>query len=156
VPTSDYVREALAERTGEVVLHLLTLNHPNMAAPLRVTDDTVQTVSRGDTFIAFPFDLQLVKNSNDAPPIGRLTISNVDRQIVLALRSLPLEPPLSVLIEIVLASAPNTVEASLVGFELRGANYDAQRVSGDLVLDVLDREPYPAIKYLPSNFPGVF
>lgn len=156
MPSSDFVREAQAERTGNVVTTLLTLDHPNIGTPLRVTDDKVQTISRGETFIPYPFSARLARNSADTAPSAQLAIGNIDRQIVLALRALPLEPPVSVLIEEVLSSDPEVVERSMAGFELRSADYDAQRVTGALVLDTLDREPFPAIKYLPSTCPGVF
>ena len=156
MPSSTFTAAALAERTGEIALELLTLTHPNMAVPLRVTSDSVQTISNGNVFIAYPFAITLARSSNDSPPTARLTISNVDRRIVEALRALPLEPPLDVVITTVLASDPDTVEFELAGYQLRAADYDAQRVTGDLVPDLLDREPWPSVRFLPSTFPGVF
>ena len=36
------------------------------------------------------------------------------------------------------------------------ARYDRLVVTGDLQMDFLEREPYPADSYTPENAPGVF
>src|SRR5688572_9363086 len=156
MPSSAFTAAVQAERTEKVLIALITLSHPNMGPPLRVTSDKVQTVSNGDVFIPYPFHYARTRSSNEAPPIGRLTISNIDRRIVEALRGLPLEPPMSVLIQTVLADAPNVVEEQLAGFELRTPEWDALKVSGDLVIDILEREPFPNVRFLPSTFPACF
>lgn len=156
MPTSAFVAAAEAGRTAKVLIGLLTLSHPNMGTPIRVTTDSVSTISNGNEFFPYPFRYARTRNSNEAPPMGRLTISNIDRRIVEALRQLPLEPALSVTVQTVLADAPDTIEEELVGFELRAADYNAAQVSGDLVIDVLEREPFPYVRFLPSTFPGCF
>lgn len=140
--------------TGEAVLILLTLAHADLPAPIRVTSDSVETVSRGDTFLAFPFEISLPDDDDERPPEMRLTIDNVGREIVDAVRSIT--TPATVLMEIVLGSAPDTVEVAFPDFELVDVTMDALAVSGRLTLESFDIEPYPAGEMNPIDFPGLF
>jgi cellulase/cellobiase CelA1 len=143
-----------AQETDEAWLVLLTIDHADLGSPIRVGSDAVDTVSRGNTFIAFPFRLALPTDEHGQLPRARLQIDNVDRQIVDTIRSIGSAP--SVLMEIVRAAAPDTVEASWPDFVLDNATYDALTVSGALTLGLLAREPYPADNFTPSTAPGVF
>ena len=148
-------RQALyAQETGEAFLVLLTIDHPDLALPIRVSSDAVDTVSRGDTFLAFPFQLSLPDDTSNGPPRARLSIDNVDRTIVQTLRSIASAP--TVLIEVVRGVEPDTVEAAFPDFELSNARYDVLTVQGDLTLESFLREPYPAAQFTPAGFPGLF
>lgn len=152
---SSLTRQALyAAETGEAFLILLTISHPNLDTPVRVTSDSVQTASRGNTFVPFPFDLSLPDEHEMRSPRARLVIDNVDRQIVQVVRSLSSAP--TVLIEIIRAADPDTVEAQFFDFKLTGVSYDAQRVEGDLTIEDFVAEPYPAASFSPGFFPGLF
>src|SRR5579885_2175455 len=76
-----------AQETGEVFLLLLTLDHDELAAPIRVVNNTVDIVSRGNTYIAYPFQLELPAEDADQISSVRLSIDNVDRTIVQSLRA---------------------------------------------------------------------
>lgn len=143
-----------APETDEVFLVLLTVDHAGLAQPIRVTSDAVDTMSRGETFVAFPFELTLPEDGEDRPPRARLRIDNVDRQIVKAVRSIASAP--TVLMEIVRAAEPDTVEAVFPDFRLRDVIYDALTVEGELTLESFLAEPYPAATFSPADFPGLF
>lgn len=143
-----------AAETDDAFLILLTISHDDMASPLRVTSDAVATESRGNTFVPFPFELTLPDDMDDRAAQARLLIDNVDRQIVYAVRSLNSAP--SILIEIVRAADPETVEAQFVDFKLVDVSYDAWRVEGVLSIEDFTAEPYPAGIFSPSQFPGLF
>jgi len=148
-------RQAInAPETGEAFIILLTLDHPDLAAPIRVSSDAVDTVSRGNSFVAFPFDLSLPDDTDGRPPRAKLRIDNVDRRIVRAIRSIP-SPP-SVLIEIVRGADPDAIEAAFPDFQMRDIGYDALVVEGALTLEELNGEPYPARIFSPADFPGLF
>lgn len=152
---SSLTKQALhAPETGEAFLILLTLNHAGLSEPIRVTSDAVTTVSRGNSFVAFPFELILPDDLDDRAPRARLVIDNIDRQIVQAVRGLT--SPLTVLIEIVRAAAPDTVEAQFVDFKLTNVSYDAYKVEGNLTIEDFTAEPFPAAVFSPSLFPGLF
>lgn len=152
---SGSAQQALyAAETEEAFLILLTIAHDDLAEPLRVTSDAVATTSRGDVFVPYPFALTLPDDLDDRAARARIVIDNIDRQIVLAVRSLTSSP--TILIEIVRAAAPDTVEAQFVDFRLTDVSYDAYRVEGVLTIEDFTAEPYPAAIFSPSQFPGLF
>ncbi len=152
---SSLTRQALyAPETSDVFLILLTLSHAALSPPIRVTSDAVATVSRGNSFVPFPFDLVLPDDLEGRAPRARLVIDNIDRQIVAAVRTLSSSP--TVLIEIIRAASPDSVEAQFVDFKLTNVSYDAQRVEGDLSIEDFTAEPFPAASFSPSLFPGLF
>lgn len=140
--------------TGEAFLALITIDHASLAQPIRVTSDAVDTVSRGDTYVRYPFQVELPSDVEDRPPTARLTIDNVHRDILLTLRALPSAPTIA--IEIVLGSDPDTVEAAFPDFTLRDIGFDALTIEGELTVEHYDTEPFPAGVFSPADFPGLF
>lgn len=143
-----------AQETAEAFLILLTIDHADLDEPIRVTSDAVDTVSRGETYIRFPFAVTLPDDRDDQMVRAQLTIDNVDRRIVNTLRSI--SGPPTVTLEVVLGSDPNTVEAGPFEFTLRNARYNALTVAGDLVFEDILNEPIPGDAFTPGNFPGLF
>jgi hypothetical protein len=143
-----------ASATDQVILVLLTMAHPSLASTQRFVNNWTNVVSRGETFVAFPFDVTLPDDRDDEIVRIRLVIDNVDRAITAAIRSITSPPTFS--LEVVRAAAPDTVEAGPFSCTLRNVQYDALTVSGDLTFeDILD-EPYPQWAFTPAHFPGLF
>jgi len=154
-PSATFKRAIFASQTGEAFLMLLTIDHASLGAPIRATSDSVATVSNGNTFVAYPFRLELSPEGEKATPRMRLQIDNVDREIVQALRNAGLTAP-TVTAQVVLGSDPDTIEAEFPEFKLRSASYDALVVEGELRLEDFTTLPYPFLTYTPSRFPGLF
>ncbi|MCD6262278.1 MAG: DUF1833 family protein [Deltaproteobacteria bacterium] len=153
--TSLTFRQAVyGQTTDEAFLVLLELDHSDLSEPIRVTSDGVDTISGGKTYISYRFDIRLPSDPSEGVTRGKLTIDNVDRQIVEAVRSI--SSPMSVKIMIVLASSPDTVEAEFSGFELRNVVCDALQVTGDLSVEYFTSEPFPGDLFLPATFPALF
>lgn len=155
---------AFAQETGEALVVLLTLDHDDLDAPLRfcsdpgtrLSDDPLSygITSRGEQFLFLPFQITLPHDLDRQAPAGKITVDNIGREMVAALRSI--HTPLEVLIEVVLASDPDTVEASFPDFDLSGVTYDAGTIEGEITIDGLAREPYAAMNFDPSRFPALF
>lgn len=143
-----------APETQDAFLVLLTISHADLASPIRVTSDAVDTSSRGNAFVAFPFELSLPDDEEGKSPRARLVIDNVDRSIVRTVRGLTSSP--TVLIEIVRTAAPDIVEAKFEDFRFTDISYDSRAVEGDLTIEDFTAEPYPAASFSPSLFPGLF
>lgn len=142
------------QNSDEVWLPLLTISHAEILdGPIRLVSDMQDVVSRGNTFVALPFEIVLPGEDPESPAKAVLRVDNVDRRIVQALRDLS-SPPL-VTIEVVLASQPNTVEVSYPEMTLRNATYDASYVSGELAYEAIYVEPI-SIVMTPQRFPGLF
>ncbi len=143
-----------AQETDEAFLLLLTIDHDELAEPIRVVNNTEDITSRGDLYIAYPFEIALPGEDPENVARVSLRIDNVDRQIVHSLRSVP--APLAVALEVVLASSPDTAEAGPFNMTLAAAEYDALVVTGELAFEDVLNEPFPGRSYIPSEHPGLF
>lgn len=139
--------------TDEVWLTLLTIDSAEMPQPLRFVNDNASLTSRGQLFMAFPFDVEFPGQSDEDPGEARLVVDNIDRSIVNFVRQI-VAPPL-VTIEVVLASSPDTVEAAFSNMTLRNVTYDAKTVSGLLKFEDVVIEPV-TYEMTPERFPGQF
>lgn len=152
---SSTFREAInGQETGEVFIALLTIDHDDLATPIRICGDAQDTVSRGNVFTAFPFQLTLPGEPESGPPTMRIIIDNVERTLVETIRNISTPP--EVTIEVVLASAPDTVELSWFNYEMTTVEYNAFTITATLSIRTFDTEPFPGVRYLPSTHPGLF
>ena len=152
--SNSFKSAAFGQETDEVFLVLLEIDHTDLDEPIRVTSDGVQTVSNGNTFVAYPFELSLPSNPETGISQAQLTIDNISQDIIVSIRNITTPP--TVVIQVVLASAPNDVEAEFSGFELKNVSYDALTITGTLTIESFMNEPYPGGSFLPSTFPGLF
>ncbi len=151
-----------AQETGTVFIVLLTISHPTLIdpetsapAPLRFCSDAVQTVSRGNAYLPFPFMLALASEDPQKPPEAILQIDNIDRSITAAIRNMGVVP-CQILIELVTSDTPDAVEYSSGSMTLRDVHYDALTVSGQLAFEQILNEPFPSTLVTPATIPGVF
>jgi hypothetical protein len=148
------INSANDQNSGEVWLVLLTIAHPDILdGPIRLVSDMQDFVSRGNTYVALPFDVVLPGEDPDTASKATLRVDNVDRRIVLALRQLVSPPTVS--IEVVLHSSPAYVEAGFYDLILRNAVYDADSVTAELAYEQVFVEPLSIIM-TPQRFPGLF
>lgn len=152
---SQAARRAInAQETEQVFLLLLTLDHEELAEPIRVVNNTENVTSRGALYVAYPFEIALPGEDPESVARVTLRIDNVDRQIVQSLRTV--QAPLSTALEVVLAASPDTVEAGPFNMTLVAAEYDALVVTGELAFEDVLNEPFPGHSYIPSEYPGLF
>lgn len=147
---------------------LLTIYDPNNPASViaRLSDGFTQrlsetdtevvygVVSRGDSFTFLPMQITLPSESADQAPSCSITLHDVTRYITPIVRSL--NGPPSVKLEIVLSKTPDVVEASFSEFYLTGITYNAEAVSGQLVMINYAVEPFPSHSFTPALFPGIY
>lgn len=143
-----------AAETGEVFLMLVAISHAQLATPLRFVSNTVDVTSRGNLYLGWPFRLALPAEYDDQLPTVQLQIDNVDRRIMEGVRALTSAP--TVTVEVILASAPDVVEAGPFDFTLRTCEYDALVISGTLAFEDVLNEPYPFQTMTPGHMPGLF
>ena len=144
-----------SQQTGTAYIVLLTLSHPTLPVPIRVTSDAVNTVSGGNTFIPYPFLITLPTDDDVQPARAALTIDNVDRAIITSLRNIGTTPA-TLLIEIVTSNTPDTVEFSSGNLTLRDVQGDAVSVTGVLGFEEILAEGFPGDSVSPLTVPGVF
>lgn len=140
-------------QTAEVWLLLLTIYHPSLAVPIYIANNNEAVISRGNTYQPIPFDVDLPQEDDDSPGAATLTVDNVDRSIVDAIRAMDVPPTLS--LEVVLASQADYVEVGFYDMTLRNCVYDATTVKGALQWEDILVEPL-ALTMTPARFPGMF
>lgn len=162
---SNETRRALyAQESDTVIAVLMTFSHPELTEPVRISTDTTEritldplrygTISRGETYYFVPVSVVLPDEIPASDPRAALEIDNTDRALIEIVRSIS-SPP-SVTLELINASFPDVVEIEFPQMIVSGVTYDAEIVTFQLVVDGLFTEPFPATKFLPNNFPGLF
>lgn len=154
-PLSATARAAVyAPETDEVFLLLLTFEEDSLDEPIRVVHNTEDIVSRGETFLAFVFSLELPVESGDAPRPVRIILDAVDQSIIRAIRLAVGQP--KVTLEVVLASDPDTIEAGPFLFRLESASYTAVSVVGEISFENVEQVRSNNHKFTPYLFPDLF
>lgn len=150
---TDAMKKAVLGLTSdEVAISLLTFSGTGFTT-FRVCNNDTDIVSRSQTFLAWPFDLQLPGDNEDAPA-AVLRIANVDRRIGQGIDAAA--GPINVLIEVILASNPDNPEKTFQGLELRTTRRNGLVIEGELQSAQITSEPYPNIRATPGRFPGLF
>jgi len=143
----------LAQSTSEVFIELLTIDHADLAEPIRLCNNAVNVVSNGDTFNAFPFFAELPSDEENKEPRCTLTVSSVDQSIVQAVRGLQGRP--SFLIAVVTASDPDTYEFNPHPFTVLSVRGDAQTLVFDMIFSEFIQEAFPFLSFSPVHFPAL-
>lgn len=152
---SGPAKAALIKRDNDdPFLVLLTVQHDGLLEVLRVVNNNVAITSRGDVFQPFAFAISLPDENKDSIPKAKLEIQNIDRQIIDFLHSVATPPMIT--IEIILASTPNTVEASWSDLYVDDVQYDAQSVQLKLTYESVLDETFTSRRYDPADFPGLY
>jgi len=162
----NFRQAAFEAESGVFPICLITIDHADLPAPIRLSTDPTQrisepvadvvygTVSRGNSFYFFPCELKLPDDTDDGPGQMSLQFSNVNRDYIAIIRSITGRPTVN--IEMVLSNALNTVEAQWPEFLITDVNWDAGLISFSMSMETLEREGYPSGSYTPAAFPGLF
>lgn len=143
-----------AQGTGEVFLTLLTIDHADLTAPIRLVNDRQDITSRSNVYTAAGFQHQLATDADGEVPRAEISISNVGQEIIEQIELLS-EPP-TIVVEIILASSPDTVEAGPWNYTLKSVDYDEFTITTSLGFENVVSEPFPAPRFTPLDFPGMF
>lgn len=160
------LRAMFSPDADDTLITLLTITGPGIATPIRLADGYTQRVSetaddevygvpsRGSNYLFLPLQITLPTEEQGAAPRCSITIHDVTRVLLPAVRTISSAP--NVLLELVLSSAPDVVEASFAGFKMAGISYNADTISAELTVESLAVEPFPAHSFTPAYFPGLF
>ncbi|MBO7735337.1 MAG: DUF1833 family protein [Methanobrevibacter sp.] len=163
--SENFRRAAYSQETDVAVIVLLTLSTPELPDAIRVCnvpvekfadlgDNVYGVTSNSQRYLFLPFDITLPQDDKTGAVSARLTIDNVNRQIVQYARQT--RKALNVSIQVVLSNNLDYVELEYNDFKLSNVSYDGFSVEGDLTVDYLGLEPFPAGRFTPSGFPGLF
>lgn len=160
MPTDDFKTEVFQQDSTEVFLSVLKIDHADLDEPIRVVNnsqDITSTIDDGispETYIAFPFVINLPSNKTGEISQTTLQIDNISRQISLAIRSISGAP--EVTLWIIIADNPDVIETGPYVFTFTNITYTAFKVSGSLSYEDILNEPFPKQQFTPNKFPAAF
>jgi len=153
-----------AQETSEAFIILIKIEHVDLASDILVSSDSTEdlpiagvrgTISNSVEYIQLPFQLVLQEQTDNLLARAKLVIDNVNREIILAIRTANNTPPI-VTISIVLASDPDTVEISIPNLRLNNIRANAFTVEGELQPQIIQGEQFPFNTFNQADFPGIF
>lgn len=151
------LRAMFAHETDEVFLPCLTFTHPGLAVPIRVVANTEDVIRAAGTFIGCPFEVDLPGAQEGQLPQVEMRVDNVDPAILNSLRALDKNDDIKCLLEVVLATSPDTIEAGPFDFTVRSPiGYDALTITAPLAFEDILNDRYPKDDFTPTNAPSLF
>jgi hypothetical protein len=147
------VTELSAQECATAWLVLITIDHPDLDTPIRVTSDGVETISQGNVFAPFPFEVTLPDDVEGRTPQALLKIDNTSLEVIALLRGLASPPVLT--LQIVRSADPDEIEREWVGIEWRSSQYDVGAITGTLTVEDLATEEFPYVTF-DGRFKGLW
>lgn len=151
--SDDAVAQATAQHADDPFLARITLTHSSLATPIRIVRNRKAITASGNQFLAYPFEVELPSDVEDVPQ-ARITIANISRRIGKAIEQM-VEPP-NCLLELALASTPDTVERAWADFSMTTVTYDAFRMTATILRQQFWQEPWTKRRVVPARFAGMF
>jgi hypothetical protein len=175
------LRAFFAPESNDALIIALTLSVPSYPGnsapePIRICDNYTKRLTQFTTetelvygityksndYIFLPFEFSLPDDDSTGSPRASIVIHDVTYLLTETIRSIT--GPVPVKIELVLKSlvdnntTNSTVEAEVVftGFYITNITYNAQQVTADLEMIDYATEPFPAYRFIPVYFPGIF
>ena len=153
--SSAALRAIAADETAEELVILVRLTHSSLEDPVLVARHTEDLVRADGTWTAIAMDITLPGEVDGETQSAQITIDNVSRELIDALRAASREAPVITML-VVLASSPDSEEYPPVEMRLAAVGYDAVTITGELGFPPILEEPYPGRRYTPDLFPGLF
>lgn len=162
--TPGFIQALTAQETGEISIGLITITHPATTEIGRISSDPTRrlgedplrygTISRGEVYWYLPIDIVPPDSQEQSPPLARLSIDNIDRELIRLMRSTG--EPATFTIEVVSASEPDIVQQPYPPMEVTLFSYDQYRAVFELQYKPLQAESFPVGSFTPSQFSGLF
>jgi len=144
-----------AVSSRERPLILLEIDHPDLAAPVRVVRDTQDITVNGNVFVAMGFDITLPDDLGEGLPRARLSIDNVGRELTTWLEASRGGQGATCRIMQVMRSTPTVIEFDMT-MDLSNVVMTPDRVTGTLGFDDTLNRPGVTLTYRPDTAPGLF
>jgi hypothetical protein len=175
------LRSFFSPESDDALITALTLSVPAYSGntspdPIRICDNYTKRLAQYTTdtelvygityksndYIFLPFQFALPGDDTSGSPRASIVINDVTYLLTETIRSIT--GPIPVKIELVLKSlvdndtTNSAVEPEVVftGFYITNITYNAQQVTAELEMIDYATEPFPAYRFIPVYFPGIF
>lgn len=151
--STELKAQIFGQTSGDPLLTLITLSHDDFST-IYLVDNTVDIVSRGNTYLAFPMYITPPSDDGEAEREATIEFDNVTLELIEELRTVT--TPISVIIETILASDLDTVQTDIQDLKLRNITYSKQRINAKLYMDSFLNVELNNERYVPNIYPGIF
>jgi hypothetical protein len=150
----ELLAQLYGQESNDPFLLLVTLSHVDFISTQRLVNNSEDIISNGNTYTAFPMRITLPVDDGEASKEVGIIFDNVGRDLIDEIRSIT--SPISVKIEMVLASIPNQVQITLDGLRIVNITYNRSTISAKLIMDDFLNTSMTSEQYTPSLYPGIF
>jgi len=150
----ELLAQLFSQESNDPFLTLVTLSHASFSQDIRLVNNTKNITSRGQEFQAFPMSIRLPVDDGETARSFTIEFDNVSLLLIEEIRQVT--TPISVKIEMILASIPNDVQMSQEDLLIQNISYNKTRIVASIVLDNFLSTEVTSEKYGPLNFPGLF
>lgn len=160
--SSTGTQAVLAQDCEEIWCLLLTIDHADLAEPIRITNCYGGLTSNGNEFQYFPFSGQLPKDSEELLSGVAVTMGNIGKvdisgtQFDLIEKLLEIHDPFTCKVQVVLESDPDTIEDEWEDLELSSWKASVPAISANLSFDQNRQEIAPYQKQTPGRCPSLY
>ena len=151
---TEFISQLMSQESSDPFITLVTLTHEDFSEPIYLCNNSVDIISRGNTFLAFPMKIVLPPDDGESARTVSLEFDNVSLALINSLRSVTSEINLD--LEMILASMPDVIQMELLELKLQSINYDKTKIRCTLALDNFLNTEMTSEKYGPTNFSGIF
>ena len=160
-----------AATTDEIEVALFMVEHPSLAAPIRLSTDPTERISMDpisygtrsgwmgantatDPYLFVLLSTDLPSDLEDAPAASSLILQNVDNRIGEMLRSFT--DRATIHMAVVFASTPDLVEAEFRDMAIISSEGTADQVTLQISREPIEEENVPMDRFTKDRFPGMF
>lgn len=159
----NFRQVADAQQTDVVPITLMTITHPTLDGPIRISADPTVRVSsdpltfgtwhQGNLYQFVLLSALLPDDTKDTPARTRIIIENVDVDLVSVLRAV--RGTANMEIRLVLSNALDTVDDIYKDMLLSHIEGDADKLSADISREYLGAFNWPFNRMSSGRFPGL-
>lgn len=159
-----------APSSDKIEAALFVIEHPDLEAPIRLSSDNTERLSedplyygtrstwRGadpttDPYLWVVASAVLPGDDEEAPASATVVLHNLDARMIGILRSIT--APATVHMAVVLADAPDLIEAEWLDNRLTGFDATAGEIAIQIGREEIEQEHFPAGRLTRNRFPGL-
>jgi len=145
-----------SQETGNVWLAIMKITHPDLSEDICIVNNTQDIVYDGVTYNRYSFAFQPPSEDEGQSQPAKVTIDNVSREIVLAIRSINSAPTIEAAIIMVTTAGVVTKEAGWWVAELSNVTYNDMTIQGSVAFNIQVRDTISLTSYNNIDFMGLY
>lgn len=150
--SSNARQQVQSPEMNDVLLVALDIGHPSIPT-IRVVNNNENIEWGGNTYEASSFKFQPPQQQEGELQNASLTLSNIDRRMVEAVRSISSSPTITA--NILFVGATVEREAGPWVFDLSEVRYNAETITGTLTWNLKPKQTLSTVRVTLNNFPGL-